>query len=130
MRLVSDDLAGILTVWQEARGESKDGQIAVGEVIRNRAKQHYSSDGTIAGTVLAPFQFSGWNTRDPNRVLSWHMDDTDPVVQLCIAAWHESTSTNLTLGALLYYATTIGAPTWAHNAKFTVQIGHHRFYRA
>ena len=129
MRLVSDDTWGVLTVWQEARGESKDGQIAVGEVIRERTRRRYASDGTIPGTVLRSLHFSGWNTHDPNRVLAASLDDDDPVVQSCIAAWHESLSTNLTQGAVLYYSTSIRQPVWANDSNFVVQIGHHRFYR-
>jgi spore germination cell wall hydrolase CwlJ-like protein len=133
MKLVSDDIWAVLTIWQEARGEQHSGRVAVGEVIRNRMKRNYTSDGTAAGTVLHASQFSGWNTQDPNRIKCALLDDSDPLVQDCIAAWKESETSNLTNGAVLYYALTMPkAPPWASSplVKFIVDIGHHRFFNA
>jgi len=61
-RLVSDDAWAILTVLQEADASPQEERIAVAEVIRDRAKLKYNSDGSIVGTVLKAGQFSGWNT--------------------------------------------------------------------
>lgn len=133
MLLVNDDTWAILTIWQEARGEAHEGRVAVGEVIRSRMKRHYSSDGTAAGTVLRANQFSGWNTQDPNRIKCALLDDSDPLVQDCIAAWKESATSNLTRGAVLYYARTMPKPPpWASSplVKFIVDIGNHRFFDA
>lgn len=56
------------TVWGEARGEGEAGQIAVAWVIRNRAE--WSPPAwwgiSISGVCQKPFQFSCWNTDDPN----------------------------------------------------------------
>ncbi len=51
---------GIATLWQEARGATFDEQCLVAQVIQNRARLRYSSDGTIADTVTRAWQFSGW----------------------------------------------------------------------
>lgn len=44
--LVPDDTWAILTIIGEAAGEPYVGQLAVAEVIRNRMRQRYASDGT------------------------------------------------------------------------------------
>jgi spore germination cell wall hydrolase CwlJ-like protein len=131
--LVPDDIWAILTIWQEARGEMHIGRVAVGEVIRNRMKRKYTSDGTASGTVLKKFQFSGWNTDDPNRVACAKVDTDDPVVKDCVRAWLESSTSNFTSGAVLYYAKTMPkAPDWSLDPKvsFLTEIGNHRFYNA
>lgn len=57
---LSDEDYLALCVWDEARGEPYEGKVAVAEVVTNRANLHYSSDGTIRGTVLRRNQFSGF----------------------------------------------------------------------
>ena len=61
MKLFDDDALAIATIWQEAEGEPYDAKVAVGEVIRERMRRKYNSDGTIAGTVGRRFQFSAFN---------------------------------------------------------------------
>ena len=102
MRLISDAALGAITIFQEARNQPYEGKCAVGEVIRERMRQRFFSDGTVAGTVCRAYQFSGWNSADPNRVPSLCADDKDPVVQECVRAWHNSAQTNLVNGAIFY----------------------------
>jgi N-acetylmuramoyl-L-alanine amidase len=132
MRLIADDALAIATIWQEARGESYRGKLAVARVIRNRMARRYQSDGTVEGTVLAPYQFSGWNTRDPNRIGAMRLDDTDPVVRDCQLAWEESREVDPTNSALLYYNPKIvpTPPEWAKplHARETSRIGDHVFF--
>lgn len=52
-----------LTIWGEARGESKPGRIAVGWVIKNRAAARAQ---TIQQVCLANWQFSCWWGQDAN----------------------------------------------------------------
>ena len=132
MRLVSDTALAVLTIWQEARGEPWEGKVAVAEVIRNRMKEKYSSDGTVAGTVAKPWQFSGWRSDDPNLMVSLRLDDDDPLVKECAKAWLEANNngTNVAKGALLYLARRIlpNAPSWVKNSDRVAEIGHHVFY--
>jgi len=130
MRLVSADTWAALTIWQEARGESHEGRVAVAEVIRNRMRLRYSSDGTVEGTVLRAYQFSGWNTKDPNRVACAALDANDTTVADCTRAWDEAKTSNLTLGAVLYYAPAgvTETPAWAKPGRLLAVIGRHHFF--
>lgn len=132
MRLIPDTALAVITIWQEARGESHEGKVAVAEVIRNRMKAMYSSDGTVAGTVARRWQFSGWNTDDPSRAQSLQIDDDNPVVQDCLRAWREANTdgTNYAKGALLYLnprAVPV-LPAWVRNSDRVAEIGNHVFY--
>jgi spore germination cell wall hydrolase CwlJ-like protein len=122
-RLVDDDAWGAMTVAQEASSEPFEGAQAVGEVIRRRAKEA----GSVAAAVLAPYQFSGWNTTDPNRRRCAVMDaDT-----FASAAWLASAGSNLAPDAWFYVNLDIvpNVPAWATPDKFVVKIGKHSFYR-
>jgi cell wall hydrolase len=130
MRLIGDDAIAIVTVFQEAEGEPLEGKVAVAEVIRNRMKRRYSSDGTVTGTCLRPSQFSGWNTNSKNRIRALLIDSENPVVQDCVIAWEQSKTSNLTAGAVLYLNPSIvnPLPSWANPSKLLASIGNHRFF--
>ena len=133
MRLISDAALAICTIWMEARGEPYVGKLAVSRVIRNRTRKRYNSNGTVASTVLNPYQFSSWNTSDPNRRLAAVLDDDDPVVSECKRAWEESAQEECDAGiddAVLYYNPDAVSfpPGWASKAKKVATIGHHIFF--
>ena len=129
LRLVSDTALAVITIWQEARGEPYEGKLGVAEVIRNRMKEHYASDGTVEGTVLKRLQFSGWNDGDPNRIPSVRISDSDIIVQECLKAWGDANlnGTNVAKGALLYYAPGLVIPGWAKASMEVARIGGHVF---
>lgn len=130
MKIISPDALAVVTIFQEAQGEVYLGKVAVAEVIRERMRRNYSSDGTVAGTVLRPWQFSGFNTDDPNRVRSFNIDDSNPIVIECIRAWNESRSTNYSKQAVLYCnLAIIKRPAWAIEAKKVAVIGAHSFFK-
>jgi spore germination cell wall hydrolase CwlJ-like protein len=131
--IVPPDALAIITLWQESQGEIYAGKVAVGEVIRERMRRNYSSDGSVAGTVCRRFQFSGWNGDAIARTLlikSMKIDNADPVVQECVRAWHESRHTNYAKGAVLYCHLDVlpERPAWATPDKFLVKIDHHSFF--
>ena len=128
MRLVDDDNWAIMTIAGEALGEPLLGKIAVAEVIRNRMKRRYASDGTVIGTVLRAKQFSMWD--DKARLLAAKIDDDHPAVKECIKAWQESARSNVTNGAVLYHTIMIDPPRWtsAGSVKVATTIHRHRFY--
>ena len=127
-RVISDDVLGALTIYQEARSESVAGRIAVGEVIRNRLKKG-SWGNTIADVVLYPYQFSGWNTKDANRLTSMKLFDNDPLYIECMDAWKKSATTHYAAGALFYFnPKVVATPDWAKGKKAVAKIGNHDFF--
>lgn len=132
--VIPDKTWAIMTIRQEADGESINGKIAVAEVIRNRMRRHYFSDGTIAGTVLKAYQFSGWNTDDPNRLRIAKMDDSDPLTEQAFKAYNEAfeKESNLVSGSVLYHSILMKPfPYWTMHERITKTtiIGRHIFYR-
>ena len=116
------------TILGEARGESLEGQYAVGHVIRNRYEHHDAP--TIAAVCLRPSQFSCWLPTDPNRPLLDRIHETDTALTsfLLIAqrVLNGSHADN-THGARHYYAGKT-VPHWAEGKTPCVVIGHHRFF--
>jgi len=135
MRLIPENALAVVTIWQESRGETFEGKVAVAEVIRNRMAKRYSSDGTVAGTIFKPWQFSGNNTSDPNRIPSYKVDDQDPKVMECIQAWETAKAgSDLTKGAVLYLNEALvlkmsgKLPIWVAKSKEVARVGRHTFY--
>jgi len=131
------------TVYAEAGGEGKRGQVAVAWVIKNRLdarnnKRRWGGD-TIATICQASFtnrathkttwQFSCWANRK-----SIAMPDKN--LRASIEAWLSTVyckTADPTNGSNSYYAfKKIKTPKWAKDPKecpHTVDIGGHRFYK-
>ena len=123
----------VQTIAQEASSEPFEGKVAVAETIRNRTETKFFSDGTIYSTVLWPFQFSGWNTNDPNRIRVAKMDLTHPMLIECIKAHEEAflKRSKIVGNANLYHAVSMkDYPAWTASLKVTriKQVGSHIFY--
>lgn len=123
------------TIYGEARGESLPSRAAVGKVILNRQKSPRWPH-TIAEVCLQPYQFSCWNSKDPNRAKIIAVDERDQVLCDCRKIAELSLSqytTDLTEGANHYFTTAlIGTdhqPSWYDPAKVTAQIGAHVFLK-
>ena len=72
---MDDQTLFALCVWDEASGEPYEGKVAVARVIHNRMAAKYQSDGTVAGTVLKKFQFSGfWFTMEDGKYTQTEFD--------------------------------------------------------
>jgi len=131
-RILSEDVLAIVTIAQEALGEPYEGKVAVAEVIRNRMQTKYSSDGSVAGTVLRAFQFSGWNTDSVGRIKMAKIDSDQTVVADCVRAWEEAKAgSNRVKGAVLYYAPAlVQTPKWARAEVATqvAEVGGHVFF--
>jgi spore germination cell wall hydrolase CwlJ-like protein len=104
---MDDATLAALCIADEAAGEPFAGKVAVGLVIRHRMAAGYRSDGTVAGTVLAKLQFSGfWCEMEQGHyeeICHTLADAQARAVQLlqqfqaqrlvwgqCVAAWAES----------------------------------------
>ncbi len=121
------------TVWMEARGEPFAGQQAVAHVILNRLHSRRWGH-TIGAVVLAPQQFSAWNTESlTRRTLAYVSEDGD-------VSWHQvkaactlataSDAVDPTDGARHYYNPAVAMPFWDHGQTLPrVTIGRHVFVR-
>lgn len=130
----SDILALSRTIYGEARGEGEDGKQAVAHVILNRWKSgKWFAGETIKETCHKPWQFSCWNTNDPNWPKLAVIDMEDETLQECayfaLGAIHGYLPDN-TDGSTHYYAyNTIAKPKWAETGEMVGRIGGHEFYR-
>jgi spore germination cell wall hydrolase CwlJ-like protein len=131
MKVIQDDIWGALCIFAEARGEPFKGQVAVGNVVRNRMREKYSSDGTVVGTVLKPLQFSWTNTHDAQRTRVLSVDMADPKWSVAVEAWEDSLSKNaVPPETVLYHADWMSRyPVWTKKAKEVAHIGRHIFYK-
>lgn len=129
------------TIWGEARGEGRAGQVAVGWSIRNRVEMDLHHDGKpdwwgegYSGVCQAKWQFSCWNPGDPNQpylsgklaIPATEFATAKDVARAVIAG----ADPDPTGGATHYYATSMPKPpAWAPLATRTCKIGRHVFFR-
>jgi spore germination cell wall hydrolase CwlJ-like protein len=132
LKLFDPEILATGCIWTEAQGEALEGKLSVGEVLRQRMKQHYSSDGTVAGTVCRSYQFSAMNDDRQNNALLLRMlqlDCHDPIVIQCREAWRESAFTDYSNGAVLYHGDYMKVfPEWVVRCRVVAHVGKHIFY--
>jgi spore germination cell wall hydrolase CwlJ-like protein len=135
---------GVACLVAEAGNQGREGMVAVAEVIRERTERKYNSNGTIPGTLFAPYQFScfsdGTNWRARIFSLTWD----DPQVIVAKQAWdiafnEDDTGrrSRLVDGAVLYHTiqAPAGARSWpprwatAPSVVEVARIRDHVFYR-
>lgn len=61
-----ENILAALTIYKEAGSDGFESMLAVAEVIKNRTRSQFRSNGSVASTILRPKQFSCWNSRTPN----------------------------------------------------------------
>ena len=115
-----------VAVYHEARGESLEGQMAVAQVIKNRAMSgKYPSDW--CGVVKQPWQFS------------FVRHGQFPSVDVNSEAWRKAVGiTRLAVANAvpsvpkdcLWYHANYVAPGWSNNLQRVEKIGAHIFYRS
>ncbi len=123
------------TLWGEARGEDKPGMEAVAAVIINRLNSRYRGRTSASAVCTDPFQFSCWNTSDPNRaklarIDSQPDDDFRTALEISQRALAGGLS-DPTFGARHYVSTLLPAalrPDWLRDKRPCRVIGHHEFY--
>lgn len=110
-------------LYHEARGEGRQGQQAVAEVILNRVDSR-SFPGTVCGVINQPSQFSYTiGGAKPIRNKSAYLHARD------IAAEALSGAPRRLTGGATYFHTPAVSPAWSRRFQRTVQIGQHIFYR-
>lgn len=124
-----DDEWAIMTIVGEAASEPFEGQLAVANVIRERMKRKYNSDGTIVGTVLARRQFSMWD--DHARLYVARLEPDDKSWAIAVNAWADSRVRVIVPDAVLYHTVQLSPkPRWADAPGVEVvdTIKNHIFY--
>lgn len=129
-----------LTIYGEARGESVEGKIAVGNVVRNRLKTHRWGL-TYERVCLAPMQFSCWTPKGGAknadslqalaRAIMAGAMPSDPVLAECywIAGGMSSGAAQDNVhGATFYFVTRSPIPSWAVGHLPVCVIGQHSFF--
>jgi N-acetylmuramoyl-L-alanine amidase len=120
------------TIWGEARGESREGKIAVANVIMNRVARGTWYGRTVPHVCLKTKQFSCWNYDDPNREKLLAVPDTDPVFMECKEIATKAVDRELPdiTGDATHYmvASITDRVEWDDNMKPTVRIGAHQFF--
>ncbi len=101
------DEEAIVCIVGEASGESWEGQVAIGEAIRNR--------GHLKGVY-------GCTAKRVHSEPKWVWDKA----KLC---WEASVDTNLTKGADHWHSDLEKPAWWEKHGVFTTKIGHHKFYK-
>lgn len=117
-------------VYYEARSETRSGQLAVADVVKNRVKSKHYPD-TICGVVYEgahrPFacQFSfacdGSMDRAP-KGKAW--ERSQAIAQVSLTGFVPDLTKNST-----HYHTVEIQPDWAETLEFKAKIGFHKFYR-
>ena len=107
-----------LAIYHEARGEPKQGQYAVAEVVLNRSD---ARNKTVCDVVREPYQFS-WTKHKSN----FNIPDNDSWDQAkSIASKSLQSKTNFTDGATFFNTKRVGV-RFGKSKK--VVIGNHIFY--
>lgn len=129
------------TLYGEARGENRQGKIAVACVVLNRVKRKKMCGwrningykiATIAATCLKPWQFSCWNKNDPNRkkIINVTLEDKKfaECYEIAQAACDDILE-DITKGATHYYnPKACVQPNWAKGKAPCAVVGHHLFF--
>jgi N-acetylmuramoyl-L-alanine amidase len=141
MRIRPQDIDSLTrTLWGEARSETLEGKVAVAHVVLNRLKRpgwwsRQRGDGipddSIEAVCRDPWQFSTWNSGDPNRAKLEAVDLGDGAFRDCMLAALLAVTgraADPTRGSTHYHATRIRAPRWARGRSPAVVIGRHLFF--
>lgn len=130
---LSDQQLLALCCYREARGEPYDGKRGVCHVVNNRRLNPGWWGSTWPSVILKAWQFSSFNTNDPNNEI-WP-DDANPVWAECNAAALgviNGTDDDLTEGAQYYYDISISWPkAWGSESNYvnTLNVGRLKFFR-
>ena len=124
------------TLYGEARGENISGKEAVANVVLNRVAKARARGGrywwgaTVRDVCLKKWQFSCWNTDDPNREKLLRVTSSNRIYQSCLRIARRAiagTLKDLTSGAT-HYHTNRAFPPWARGRMYACEIGNHQFY--
>lgn len=104
-------------IYGEARGESYEGQVAVGAVVLNRVK-HSSFPNTIAGVI---YQSGAFDAVSDGQINLTPDSTAIKAAQDAINGWDPS------YGAIYYFNPSTATNKWIWSRPMTITIGKHRF---
>lgn len=104
-------------IYAEARGESFEGQVAVGAVVLNRVESPQFPD-TIREVIYQPGQFSAVDDRQIE------LTPGDQAYQAALAALRGEDPSN---GAIFYYNPKTANDNWIRTRDVVTSIGNHNF---
>jgi len=124
------------TLFGEARGEGLRGLEAVANVIINRCKISKDKEKFWWGNDLIsickkPYQFSCWNSDDPNKEKIEKITHEDKMFSTCLRIARKAIAGAIkdkTLGSTHYHHKDI-EPYWAKDLIPETEIGNHLFYK-
>lgn len=139
---LGDDISILArTLWGEARGEGPQGMEAVAQVVFNRIRANSWWGRDVVSVCRKPWQFSCWNSNDPNarRLLALTLADGDFRLAVNAARRVATVEANglrrlpdgdPTQGATHYYApASVATPRWARGLAPCARIGRHLFFK-
>jgi N-acetylmuramoyl-L-alanine amidase len=120
-----------LCVWREARGEGMLGKRGVAHTVLNRVAADSWFGDDIQSVILKPWQFSSFNSNDPNYN-EWPADNDPSFIDcsdVCNAVL-AGTDKDITGGATFYCDISINEPEDWVKAGYLLklQVGRLRFY--
>ena len=121
------------TLWGEARGEIREGRVAIAWVVTNRVAGNSWYGKTVEQVCRFPKQFSCWNDGDSNLPKLHAVMATDPVFRECLDIAAAAVNGSLvgpdpTGGSTHYHAPMNPVPKWARGHAAVTIIGNHLFY--
>ena len=129
---LTDLINGAKTCYGEARGESRDGIVAVACVLRNRLRKGFRGAKSLSEVCLNRAQFSCWNPGDPNQLILTKelFDPLDTPFWNCLDSMryvmlHDEFDT---VKGATHYCTKNITPFWAVGKEPCCEIGNHKFY--
>ncbi|WP_344696081.1 cell wall hydrolase [Sphingomonas rosea] len=117
-----------VAVYHEARGEPFDGQLAVAEVIMNRAASG-RYPGSWCEVVKQPWQFSFVNPRT-GSIPRVNRESASWSYAKAIARIATTNAADAIPADVLWYHADYVAPSWGRRLAMVEKIGAHLFYRA
>lgn len=109
-------------IYFEARGESREGKIAVASVVMNRTKNK-RFPSTACAVIHQKNQFSWVKNRPTVNNASLY----EKCLTIAREVYYNKVRDN-TAGSLFFHATHV-RPSWSHKKSRTTKIGGHVFYR-
>lgn len=121
-------------IYYESRGESTQGQVAVGYVVMNRV-EHKAFPKTICQVVYQKTAFRGktvcqfsWACQ-PVRYARRNQAQYDHAMQVADMVLNRTVA-NPIGHSLFFHERRIRVPRFSHSQRFVALIGNHRFYAA